>query len=171
MPLTLVPVYVLPPDGKAAEQLTVTPPSMLEPPEEPEDPELPDVPEEPELPEEPEAPELPEDPEEPEPPEEPELLDEPELDPDPEGIIPELEPVDPDMVPEELWPALESAPPSFPVPQVLSPEDGAHDTKKAMTPGRTRNGRALMGTFVWGATARRTGGRRRYHLPVKGKHV
>lgn len=144
MPLTLVPVDVLPPDGKVAEQLTVTPPSMLEPPEEPEEPELPEDPEEPELPEEPEEPELPEDPE---PPEEPELPDEPELDPDPEGV-PELEPVDPDMVPEELWPALESAPPSFSVPQLISPADGAHDTKMAMTAGRTRNGRALMATFV-----------------------
>lgn len=147
MPLTLVPVYVLPPDGKVAEQLAVTPPSMLEPPEEPEEPELPEDPEDPEPPEEPEEPELPEDPEDPDPPEEPELPDELELDPDPEGV-PELEPLDPDVVPEELWPALESAPPSFSVPQPISPEDGAHDTEKAMAAGRTRNGRALMETFV-----------------------
>jgi hypothetical protein len=147
VPLTLVPVYVLPPDGKVAEQLTVTPPSMLEPPEEPEEPELPEDPEEPELPEEPEEAEPPEDPEEPEPPEELALPDEPELDPDPEGV-PELEPVDPDMVPEELWPALESAPPSFSVPQLIAPGDGAHDTKKAITAGGTRKRRALMATFV-----------------------
>jgi hypothetical protein len=129
-----VPVYVLPPDGKVAEQLTVTPPSMLEPPEEPEEPELPEEPEEPEPPE----PELPD---------EPEVPDEPELDPDPEGV-PELEPLDPELVPEELWPALESAPPSFSVLPLSSPEDGAHDTKKAMTAGRTTNGRPLMATFV-----------------------
>jgi hypothetical protein len=138
VPLTLVPVCVLPPDGKVAEQSTVTPPSMLEPPEEPEEPELPDDPEEPEPLEEPELPEEPE---------EPELPDEPELDPDPEGV-PELEPVDPDMVAEEVWPALESAPPSFSVPQLISPEDRAHDTKQAMIAGNTRNGRVLMATFV-----------------------
>ena len=145
-----MPVYVLPPDGKVAEQLT-PPPSPLEPLEEPEEPEPPDDPEELEPPEEPEPleeleePDPPEDPEErpPEELEEPELPDEPELDPDPEAV-PELELVDPDELPEELWPGLASAPASFPVPQLLSPVAGPHDAKEAMTAGRTWNARGLM---------------------------
>lgn len=40
MPLTLVPGYVLPPDGRVAEQSTVAPPSAAELSEEPVEPEL-----------------------------------------------------------------------------------------------------------------------------------
>jgi hypothetical protein len=93
MPLTLLPVYVLPPDGRVAEQSAVVPPSV------------------PELPEEPDPPEEPEEPEEPVEPEEPELEWPPELELEVED--PELEPVpeleDDDVSPDEPWPGLEPA--------------------------------------------------------------
>jgi hypothetical protein len=118
MPLTFLPVYVLPPDGKVAEQSAVGPPSPPELLEEPAEPELLEEPEEPELDWPPEL----------------ELeVDEPEPEPDPE-----LE--DPDMAPDEPWPELEPASPRDPP---LSPED-EQDASRAMAASRTRRERALM---------------------------
>ena len=134
-------------------------------PEPPDDPELPEMPDEPELEDEDPEPELDE--------LELELLPEleleleleteaPELEPDelelelerpPEPefeaeVGPALEPLDPEVEPDEPSPALAPVLPSSPVQPLLSLAD-EHDASRAMTPGRTRCERALMARLLW----------------------